>query len=94
MFSWYYKHYEDFVWFCRPERGSKSEYRALLAALQINKEQMELCDIINENGSSFYVGYGKNKELKTGIEFGALFNVRKSFKVIHWNKKFIMAFIF
>lgn len=56
----------------RPEKGTKTEYRGLVASLQVYKELLELCDIIDEFGQ-----FGKDS--RKFIEFGELFDVNSYF---------------
>lgn len=60
---------------CRPEKGSQSECRALIASLEIYKEMTELCNIIDQCGERLFTEEEKPNDPRKAIAFGTLFNV-------------------
>ncbi|KAJ8976219.1 hypothetical protein NQ317_008102 [Molorchus minor] len=59
----------------RPPKGSLSEVRALRATIQVSKEMMELCEIINQCGQMLFTPEEKPNDSRKVISFGELFAI-------------------
>ncbi|KAB0797155.1 hypothetical protein PPYR_08149 [Photinus pyralis] len=57
----------------RPEKGSKSEIRGFKASLEVCKEMLELCEIINKHGEPLFTLKEKKNDPRKVISFGELF---------------------
>lgn len=61
--------------FKRPAKGSLSEMRAFKATIQVCREMMELCDIIDQFGENLFTPEEKADDPRKVISFGELFSV-------------------
>ncbi|KAJ8952479.1 hypothetical protein NQ318_003274 [Aromia moschata] len=59
----------------RPPKGSLSEIRALKATIQVSREMLELCEIINQCGEFLFTPEEKADDPRKVISFGDLFAI-------------------
>lgn len=59
----------------KPPKGSLSELRAIKASINVNKEMMELCGIIDREGERLFSEDEKPEDPRKVISFGELFSV-------------------
>ncbi|KAJ8963568.1 hypothetical protein NQ314_005542 [Rhamnusium bicolor] len=59
----------------KPPKGSLSETRAFKATIQVSKEMLELCEIINQCGEPLYAPEEKADDPRVVISFGELFGI-------------------
>lgn len=59
----------------KPVKGSLSETRAFKATIQVCKEMLELCEVINENGEPLFTPEEKADDPRKVISFGELFMI-------------------
>ncbi|KAK5645983.1 hypothetical protein RI129_004447 [Pyrocoelia pectoralis] len=59
----------------RPVKGSKSEIRGFKASLEISKEMLQLCEIINHHAEPLFTPKEKQNDPRKVISFGELFSI-------------------
>lgn len=59
----------------KPAKGSLSEMRAFKATIQVCREMMELCDIIDQFGENLFTPEEKPDDPRKVISFGELFSI-------------------
>lgn len=65
----------------RPAKGSLSESRAFKATIEICKEMLECCTIINDYGEPLFDPEEKPDDCRKVISFGALFQVSRKLTI-------------
>ncbi|KAJ8917553.1 hypothetical protein NQ315_005602 [Exocentrus adspersus] len=59
----------------KPPKGSLSETRGFKATIQVSREMMELCDVINQCGEPLFTPEEKSNDSRIVISFGELFGI-------------------
>ncbi|ENN73012.1 actin-binding Rho-activating protein [Dendroctonus ponderosae] len=59
----------------KPPKGSLSEQRSFKATIQVCKEMLQLCEIINQCGEPLYEPHEKKDDPRKVISFGNLFSI-------------------
>ncbi|XP_018577661.1 actin-binding Rho-activating protein isoform X2 [Anoplophora glabripennis] len=59
----------------RPPKGSLSEIRAFKATIQVSREMLELCEVINQCGEPLFTPEEKVNDPRIVISFGELFGI-------------------
>lgn len=77
----------------RPPKGSLSELRAVRASIQVNREMLQLCQVIHKSGERLFSKQEKPNDPRIAISFGELFIVSlkmtkqliiKDYSHVHW----------
>lgn len=59
----------------RPPKGSLSELRAVKASIHVNREILQLCDVIHQCGERLFTVEERPDDPRIAISFGELFTV-------------------
>lgn len=59
----------------KPPKGSLSELRALKASINVNREILQLCDVIDQTGERLFTEEERPNDPRKAISFGELFTV-------------------
>lgn len=59
----------------RPPKGSLSELRAVKASIHVNREILQLCEVIHQTGERLFTEEEKPNDPRIAISFGELFTV-------------------
>ncbi|XP_060518257.1 actin-binding Rho-activating protein-like [Cylas formicarius] len=59
----------------RPAKGSLSEQRSFKATIQVCKEMLQLCEVINQCGEPLFEPHEKQGDARKVISFGNLFSI-------------------
>ncbi|XP_066260639.1 actin-binding Rho-activating protein-like [Euwallacea similis] len=59
----------------RPAKGSLSEQRAFKATIQVCKEMLQLCEVIEQCGEPLFLPHEKDNDGRKVISFGNLFSI-------------------
>ncbi|XP_050302677.1 actin-binding Rho-activating protein-like [Anthonomus grandis grandis] len=59
----------------RPAKGSLSEQRSFKATIQVCKEMLQLCEVINQCGEPLFEPHEKQDDPRKVISFGNLFTI-------------------
>lgn len=59
----------------RPPKGSLSEQRSFKATIQVCREMLQLCEVIQQCGEPLFLPHEKQNDNRTVISFGNLFSI-------------------
>lgn len=59
----------------KPPKGSLSELRAVKASIHVNREILQLCEVIHQTGERLFSENEKPNDPRIAISFGELFTV-------------------
>lgn len=71
----------------RPPKGSLSELRALKASIQVNREILQLCEVIHQTGERLFTTKERPDDPRIAISFGELFTVSLVILFEYYGKK-------